>query len=59
MEPLTREKLEKLRDNIYGTKLWVYTMRSTDPLKEAKIDRMKELADELQRLFDEITKGIL
>ncbi len=59
MESLTREKLEQLRDTIYGTKLLVYTLGSTDPAKKEKIERMRELADELQRFFDEITKGIL
>lgn len=59
MESLTKEMLEKSRDQIYGAKVMVCVMRSTDPDKQKKIERMREIADELQRLFDEITEGIL
>lgn len=59
METLTKKLLEKSRDLIYGAKVMVYVMRSTDPAKQDKISRMRALADELQGLFDEITKGIL
>lgn len=45
---------EKLRTAIYTAKLVAYTTGSNDPEKRKKIERLRELTDEAQKLCDEI-----
>ena len=51
------ERFEKFREFIHGTYLCCQIVRSSNPAKQEKIERMRELAEELKRLFDEVVEG--